>query len=672
MVTEPAVDPLFFAVQSALAGEYSLIRELGRGGMGVVYLATEVRLAREVAIKVLPPHLASDPDLREQFVREAQVAARLSHPNIVPIHRVGEADEVVYFVMTYVPGITLGERIRTRGPLTPEQAAPLLREVAWALTYAHSAGLVHRDIKPDNILLDGETGRAMVTDFGIARAVQEGGDSRLTATGMAIGTPTYMSPEQAVGDKVIDGRSDLYSLGIVAYQMLAGEPPFVAANTPSMLMKHLSEQPVPIDQRADVPPDLAATIMTMLAKEPERRFVSANALLMTLDGESAAPAMPRPSGQAPVYGADTPVPMYGAPSSGGAYAPPATGGGYATGGYVDSGAGPRYGTLRRNEHGEDIYEPGQEELARWNADPVIKFRKKFATYAAVNIVIVLAAIIADVDLLFFTVVWSMFMAANYAKLWTSGYDWRDVFKQPRDRRLLDVAQETVDDVRMVFDRNHRPARRAPRVALPPGAPRPADPGHRLAAPVDASRYGPRAQVVRQAERDRDEILRMLDALPPGDRERVTGIGPSAEALVDRVRTLAATVTDLERTSDPRALEDVSAQIARLEAQANPLDRQASEERVRRLALLKRQRRALSTQDRRRSEAAGKLDSCVLALSNMRLDVLRLRAGNIAGAMDQITTLTERARSLAEEVDAAVYAADEIGNVLATPRGARRG
>ena len=659
-------------VERALSASYELDREIGRGGMGIVYRAKDKRLKRIVAVKVLPPEFGYRSDIKTRFLREAETAAQLNHPNIVPIYSVDESEGLVYFVMACVDGSTLARELQERGRMSAEDTRRIMREVTEALAYAHGRGVVHRDIKPDNILLDGETGRAMVTDFGIARAVQEGGDSRLTATGMAIGTPTYMSPEQAVGDKVIDGRSDLYSLGIVAYQMLAGEPPFVAANTPSMLMKHLSEQPVPIDQRADVPPDLAATIMTMLAKEPERRFVSANALLMTLDGESAAPAMPRPSGQAPVYGADTPVPMYGAPSSGGAYAPPATGGGYATGGYVDSGAGPRYGTLRRNEHGEDIYEPGQEELARWNADPVIKFRKKFATYAAVNIVIVLAAIIADVDLLFFTVVWSMFMAANYAKLWTSGYDWRDVFKQPRDRRLLDVAQETVDDVRMVFDRNHRPARRAPRVALPPGAPRPADPGHRIAAPVDASRYGPRAQVVRQAERDRDEILRMLDALPPGDRERVTGIGPSAEALVDRVRTLAATVTDLERTSDPRALEDVSAQIARLEAQANPLDRQASEERVRRLALLKRQRRALSTQDRRRSEAAGKLDSCVLALSNMRLDVLRLRAGNIAGAMDQITTLTERARSLAEEVDAAVYAADEIGNVLATPRGARRG
>ena len=658
-------------VERALSASYELDREIGRGGMGIVYRAKDKRLKRMVAVKVLPPEFGYRSEIKTRFLREAETAAQLNHPNIVPIYSVDESEGLVFFVMACVDGSTLARELHERGRMSADETRRIMREVTDALAYAHGRGVVHRDIKPDNILLDGETGRAMVTDFGIARAVQEGGDSRLTATGMAIGTPTYMSPEQAVGDKVIDGRSDLYSLGIVAYQMLAGEPPFVAANTPAMLMKHLSAQPTPIDQRADVPPDLAATIMTLLAKEPDQRFPSATALLMTLDGDSAAPAMPRPSSSAPAYGADTPVPMYGAPSSGSGYAP-SSAGGYGASGYLDSGAGPRYGTVRRNERGEEIYEPGQEELARWNADSVIRFRRKFAMYASVNIVIVLAAIIADVDLLFFTVVWSMFMAANYAKLWTSGYDWRDVFKQPRDRRLLDVAQETVDDVRMVFDRNHRPSRRAPRVALPPGSGRAADSAHQLAAPVDPARYGARAQLVRQAERDRDEILRMVDALPPGDRERVTGIGPSAEALFERVRTLALAVTDLERTNDPRALEDVNAQIAKLESQANPLDRQASEERVRRLALLKRQRRALSAQDRRRSEAAGKLDSCVLALSNMRLDVLRLRAGNIAGAMDQITTLTERARSLAEEVDAAVYAADEIGNVLATPRGARRG
>src|ERR687889_2292202 len=164
-----AMSEEFLALQSALAGEYSLQRELGRGGMGIVYLARDVQLDRDVAIKVLPSHLARTAESRERFVREARTAAGLSHPHIVPIHRVGEAAGFVFFVMSYVEGETLGERLRTRGPLPPAEAARVLREVAWALAYAHGRGVVHRDVKPDNILLEEGTGRALVTDFGIAQ-----------------------------------------------------------------------------------------------------------------------------------------------------------------------------------------------------------------------------------------------------------------------------------------------------------------------------------------------------------------------------------------------------------------------------------------------------------------------------------------------------------------------
>src|ERR687886_359898 len=202
-------------VERVLSSSYALDREVGRGGMGIVYCAKDKRLKRTVAIKLLPPELAFRSEIKTRFLREAETAAQLSHPNIVPIYSVDEKDNLVFFVMAYVEGDNLAKRLHDAGRMSPDDTRRILGEVADALAYAHTRHVIHRDIKPDNILLDADSGRAMVTDFGIARAVSDGGDSRLTATGMAIGTPAYMSPEQCAGERDVDGRSDLYSLGIV-------------------------------------------------------------------------------------------------------------------------------------------------------------------------------------------------------------------------------------------------------------------------------------------------------------------------------------------------------------------------------------------------------------------------------------------------------------------------
>jgi serine/threonine-protein kinase len=266
----------FLDLQAALAGQYSLQRELGRGGMGIVYLARDVQLDRDVAIKVLPSHLASSEVSRERFLREARTAAGLSHPHIVPIHAVGEADGFVFFVMAYIKGETLGERLRTRGPLPPAEAARIMREVSWALAYAHGHGIVHRDVKPDNILLETPTGRALVTDFGIAF----GGASWDVDTepGMLAGTAQFMSPEQATGES-LDGRSDIYALGVVGYLAVSGRLPVEAPTVPALLARRASDSaPGVLRAAPGLPPALAAAIDRCLARNPDERFQDGEAL----------------------------------------------------------------------------------------------------------------------------------------------------------------------------------------------------------------------------------------------------------------------------------------------------------------------------------------------------------------------------------------------------------
>lgn len=267
-------------VREALAEEYELLEELGRGGMAIVYRARDRHLEREVAIKVLPFSLAFDAEFVERFTREARTAAGLEHPNIIQIYRVGKNGRVIYFVMRLLRGGSLSRVLVERKQLTPAEIRKLLADVGSALGYAHKRGIVHRDIKPDNVMFD-EFGQCVVTDFGIAKA---GSGSKLTGTGMSIGTPHYMSPEQARAQS-IDGRSDLYSLGVVAYQTLVGEVPYDGEDSFSIGYKHIMEPiPVPLLDTAEER-RLFEIIKKLIMKDPLDRFQDAEALLKALEGQ---------------------------------------------------------------------------------------------------------------------------------------------------------------------------------------------------------------------------------------------------------------------------------------------------------------------------------------------------------------------------------------------------
>jgi serine/threonine protein kinase len=654
-----ADDELRAHVERALSAHYELDCEIGRGGMGIVYRAKDRRLKRQVAIKLLPPELAFRSEIKSRFLREAETAAQLSHPNIVPIYTVDEIEQLVFFVMAYISGDNLAKRLHERGVLGVDEARKVLREVGDALAYAHDRGVVHRDIKPDNILLDAVTGRPMVTDFGIARAMDSTGDSRLTATGMAIGTPAYMSPEQAAGEREIDGRSDLYSLGILGYQMLTGEPPFTAGSTPAMLVKHISERPIPVEQRrGDVPDDLARCVMTLLEKDPAHRFATAAALVEALDTRTA-PAL-RAEVRSQMGPSASLRPAYtprGYPEPGNAFEPRA---------YV--GGSIPLATL------------SADDMRNWEHPKVVAFRRKIAPYLFVNSVILLFALFGNHSFLTMTVLWSIYIAFKYAKLWSDGYDWRHVFRQPRDRELMEVAEEFGEQVHAIFDSKARAKLRAGReqrkliarsspLGVPSGfANSPATP---YSAPRPATSIGGAlGDRVRKAFEDRDEILRRLDTLQgfldKSDREEMRR---SVMALGDRVQGFAMALDELGRQDTAGARERLESEITMLENAANPLER-GSEERVRRLASLKRKRRELIDAAARKDSTAAKLETCALALQNMRYDLGRLDHAS-PQTPQRITSLANQAIRLADNVDDALAVADEMGRLGKRPVPSRR-
>ena len=276
------VTTAFDRVRAALSGQYDLESEIGAGGMATVYLARDVKHDRRVAVKVLRPELTAAMGT-DRFPREIRIAAQLSHPHILPLHDSGETGGFLYYVMPFAEGESLRTRVDRDGPMPVPEVVRILRELVDALAYAHGHGVVHRDIKPDNVMLSGR--HALIMDFGVAKAVSDAATyGKMTTAGIALGTPTYMAPEQASADPNIDHRADIYAVGVMAYELLTGKPPFGGGSAHMVLSAHMTQRPKPIaDVRLGVPVALSDLVMRCLEKEPEDRFQTAEQMLPILE-----------------------------------------------------------------------------------------------------------------------------------------------------------------------------------------------------------------------------------------------------------------------------------------------------------------------------------------------------------------------------------------------------
>ncbi|HVT39875.1 MAG TPA: protein kinase [Gemmatimonadaceae bacterium] len=678
-------------VEQAVGTLFEIEDEIGRGGMAVVYRARDVRLRRKVALKVLPPELAYREDVKNRFLREAQMSAQLSHPNIVPIYTVDEIEGIVFFAMGLVEGETLAQQLAREPRPSVPRVRDLLRSVADALAYAHARHVVHRDVKPDNILVERATGRALVSDFGIARAAE--GDSRLTVTGVAVGTPAYMSPEQAMGEREVDGRADIYSLGVVGYQMLAGELPFQAANTPAMLMKHISERPRPLhEQRQDLAPNLVYAIERAMAKGRTERWPDASAFRDALDEHAVVDSLrerPRPSfgpqRDAVANQADQrpdenrlkagdesasrePYPRFPALPPGWMFNP------------------------NTREYGKDALREWREEQRRWRDQVrgkkrnqgieigVVLGTKRYGTaegglaidpYSRRELRRAERAGLVQVtpeerirraqrSLIGYATTVGFLFAINM--ITSPQFPW---FVFPALAMGIGVIGKVsslwVDGIPV-----HRLFRRQPHTTAPGGGER--APGDARAAPTPRIAAadvggvprevldGPHGGAIREAAEAKAIITDVLAKLSDADRKMLPEIQPTVDALVDRIRSLAQSLHQLDGDASASAIAKLELRINQTTAAAASMPATDGE---RRLELLLRQLATLKDLSARRETVAQQMESASVVLQTMKLDLLKLRSSGLDSKLDASTGATQEARALSTDIGRVIEAANEV-------------
>jgi serine/threonine-protein kinase len=623
-------------VVAAIGHQYELEHEIGRGGMSVVYRARDRRLNRPVAVKVLPPELAHDPAVTTRFTREAQTAAHLTHAHIIPIYDVGEGSGIAYFVMALVTGGNLATLL-AREPRQPlDEVRRFLWEIADALAYAHLRGVIHRDIKPDNILLD-DTGRAIVTDFGIARAVEAG--TRLTLTGVAVGTPIYMSPEQAVGEREIDGRSDIYSLGILGYQMITGRVPFTAGNSMAVLLKHVNERPRPMAElRPEAPAGLREAIERALMKEPEDRWPTAAALRDALKSLEAPGAAWRVDARQPVrYTSPRPdeARRERAARSDVRLVSPRRGTS-AVDRRSDQQATPdaHGGVVLVPEHLASLTPAQREDLRLWNGRVNLLDRiKAMRGYTLATFAMVWAGFVG-----FGVGVAEMppFVLSPIVPIYMS-VKWR--------RRAKSLRESGLKLRRVLFKARAK-------WVLPAPATAPTEQELEKLAPREVL-DSPHGSAIRRAAEERAAILDVVASLSKPDRALLPDLAPTVNSLVERVAHLAQALHRLDQSIDPRLIQELDARIAEVESERD------APEGERRLALLRRQRGTLEELVQRRGTLARQLDNAGLALGSLRLDLIKLRSSGLQSALSDVSTATQEARALSREIGAALEAAAEV-------------